>query len=122
MSSLSTICTSVIQELNVVSTPHSYKQALWAAQRAEQLFDAEGLPFHRPDDYFAEMLKTDAHMAGVRQTLLDEQAGIKASEDARKLRQQKKFGKQVQVERIKERQKEKKAIGDRLDSLKKSEL
>lgn len=67
------------------------------------------------------MLKTDAHMAGVRQTLLDEQAGIKASEDARKLRQQKKFGKQVQVERLKERQKEKKAIGDRLDSLKKSE-
>ncbi|ORY81742.1 eukaryotic rRNA processing protein EBP2-domain-containing protein [Leucosporidium creatinivorum] len=96
-----------------------YKQALWAAQHAETLFSAASLPFHRPEDYFAEMLKTDAHMSTIRQSLLDESAGIKASEEARKLRDAKKFGKKVQVERLKEREKEKKEVGKRLESLKK---
>ncbi|GJN90615.1 hypothetical protein Rhopal_003627-T1 [Rhodotorula paludigena] len=96
-----------------------YKQSLWAAMHAEKLFAQADLPFHRPSDYFAEMVKTDAHMAKIRQALLDEQAGIKASEDARKLRDAKKFGKKVQVERLREREREKKAVGEKLDSLKK---
>ncbi|KAK4702588.1 rRNA-processing protein EBP2, partial [Phenoliferia sp. Uapishka_3] len=96
-----------------------YKQSLWAAQHAEGLFEAASLPFTRPNDYFAEMLKTDAHMSLIRQKLLDESAGIKASEDARKLRDAKKFGKKVQVERLKEREKDKKDVGKRLESLKK---
>lgn len=96
-----------------------YKQSLWAATHAEALFNKANLPFHRPADYFAEMVKTDAHMSKIRQSLLDEQAGMKASEEARKLRELKKFGKKVQVEKIREREKEKKAVGDRLESLKK---
>jgi rRNA-processing protein EBP2 len=68
------------------------------------------------------MVKTDAHMSKIRQSLLDEQAGMKASEEARKLRELKKFGKKVQVEKIREREKEKKAVGERLESLKKSEF
>lgn len=100
---------------------NSYKQALWAATHAEQLHNAAQIPFHRPSDYFAEMLKTDAHMSTIRQNLLDEQAGIAASEAARKLREQKKFGKKVQVEKVRERQKEKREIGERLEGLKKSE-
>lgn len=99
--------------------PLSYKQSLWAAQQAEALYAKADLPFTRPDDYFAEMLKTDHHMSLIRQSLLDESAGIKASEDARKLRDAKKFGKKVQVERLKEREKEKKDVGKRLDQLKK---
>lgn len=87
---------------------------------AEQLFTRADLPFHRPADYFAEMVKTDAHMAKIRQGLLDEQAGMKASEEARKLRDAKKFGKKVQVERLRERERDKKAVGDKLESLKKS--
>ncbi|GAA5965879.1 hypothetical protein JCM8115_000731 [Rhodotorula mucilaginosa] len=96
-----------------------YKQSLWAAMHAESLFEKASLPFHRPTDYFAEMVKTDAHMAQIRQSLLDEQAGMKASEDARKLRDAKKFGKKVQHERLRERERDKKAIGEKLDSLKK---
>lgn len=45
---------------------------------------------------------------------------MKASEEARKLRELKKFGKKVQVEKIREREREKKAVGERLESLKKS--
>ncbi|GEM09760.1 rRNA processing protein [Rhodotorula toruloides] len=96
-----------------------YKQSLWAAMHAESLFESADLPFHRPSDYFAEMVKTDAHMAKIRQSLLDEQAGMKASDETRKLRDAKKFGKKVQVERLREREMEKKAVGQRLESLKK---
>ncbi|KPV74630.1 uncharacterized protein RHOBADRAFT_14979, partial [Rhodotorula graminis WP1] len=96
-----------------------YKQSLWAAMHAETLFNRADLPFHRPTDYFAEMVKTDAHMAKIRQGLLDEQAGMKASEEARKLRDAKKFGKKVQHERLRERERDKKAVGDKLESLKK---
>ncbi|KAK4051067.1 rRNA-processing protein EBP2 [Microbotryomycetes sp. JL221] len=96
-----------------------YKQALWGAEKAMHLFDEAKVPFHRPADYFAEMVKSDAHMSTIRQSLLDESAAIKASENARKLREAKKFGKKVQVERLKERQKEKADVGKRLESLKK---
>ncbi|KAM0791221.1 hypothetical protein ACM66B_005702 [Microbotryomycetes sp. NB124-2] len=114
------------KSLNVVDADNDldrelefYKQALWAAERASELFKKEDLPFHRPSDYFAEMVKSDAHMSTVRQSLLDEAASIKASEDARKLREAKKFGKKVQVQRQQERQKEKAEMGKRLESLKK---
>lgn len=78
------------------------------------------LPFTRPSDYFAEMVKSDAHMERIRQKLLDETAGIKKGEDARKQRDLKKFGKQVQVEKIKEREKSKKEMDERLKGLKRS--
>lgn len=96
-----------------------YKQSLWAAQTAHARFERAGRPFSRPDDYFAEMVKSDAHMAKVRQSLLDEKTQIKAREDARKLREGKKFGKKVQIERQREREMDKKRVGESIDRLKK---
>lgn len=58
------------------------------------------IKFTRPDDYFAEMLKTDAHMEKVRERLIDEAQGMKKSEDAKKQRLLKKFGKQVQQQKV----------------------
>ena len=77
-------------------------------------------PFTRPSDYFAEMIKSDAHMERIRQRLLDESAGIKKSEERRKEREGKKFGKRVQIEKLKEREKSKKDMEERLKSLKRS--
>jgi rRNA-processing protein EBP2 len=99
---------------------HSYKQSLWAAQHAYKLFKAASAPFTRPADYYAEMLKSDDHMERIRQKLLDESASIKASETAKKQRHLKKFGKQVQVEKLKEREKSKKDLNDRVKEFKKS--
>jgi Eukaryotic rRNA processing protein EBP2 len=42
-------------------------------------------------------------MARIRQRLLDEKAGIKKSEEKRKEREMKKIGKQLQIEKLKER-------------------
>ncbi len=61
-------------------------------------------------------------MERIRQKLVDESAGIKKSEEARRQRDLKKFGKQVQVEKLKERVKTKKDMEERLNVLKRSEL
>ena len=59
-------------------------------------------------------------MERIRQKLIDETAGIKKGEDARKQRELKKFGKQVQVEKLKDRVKGKKEMEERLKTLKRS--
>ncbi|KAJ7921940.1 eukaryotic rRNA processing protein EBP2-domain-containing protein [Mycena leptocephala] len=95
-----------------------YKQALHGANAARALAAKHNFPFTRPADYFAEMVKSDAHMERIRQRLLDETAGIKKSDEKRKEREGKKFGKQVQIERLKEREKGKKEMEERLKGLK----
>jgi len=42
-----------------------YKQALEAAKEGRKRLLAEGVPFSRPADYFAEMVKDDEHMERV---------------------------------------------------------
>ncbi|KAJ7364911.1 eukaryotic rRNA processing protein EBP2-domain-containing protein [Mycena albidolilacea] len=95
-----------------------YKQALHSATAARALATKHSFPFTRPADYFAEMVKSDAHMERIRQRLLDESAGIKKSDDKRREREGKKFGKQVQIEKLKERERGKKEMEERLKGLK----
>ncbi|GLB38640.1 putative eukaryotic rRNA processing protein EBP2 [Lyophyllum shimeji] len=95
-----------------------YKQALHGADAARAPAAKHKFPFTRPADYFAEMVKSDAHMERIRQRLLDESATIKKSEDKRKEREGKKFGKQVQLEKLKERERSKKDMEERLQGLK----
>jgi len=61
-------------------------------------------------------------MERIRVRLLNESSGIKKSEDKRKEREGKKFGKQVQVEKLKERERSKKEMEERLKGLKRSML
>ncbi|PKI82672.1 rRNA-processing protein EBP2 [Malassezia vespertilionis] len=95
-----------------------YRQALDGAVRGRELVLAADLPFSRPADYFAEMVKTDEHMERVRQRLLDESAGIKASEEAKRQRELKKFGKEIQTTKTFERQKSKRDMLEKVNSLK----
>lgn len=97
-----------------------YDQALEAAVLGRERIKKEGGVFQRPDDYFAEMIKTDDHMAKIRQRLLDENASIQASERAKAQRDLKKFGKKVQTEKRLEREKAKADALDKIQALKKS--
>ncbi|KAH8772799.1 eukaryotic rRNA processing protein EBP2 [Diaporthe sp. PMI_573] len=96
-----------------------YSQSLEAAKKARALLKAEGLPFSRPKDYFAEMVKDDGHMQKVKAKLIEEATAKKASAEARKLRDLKKFGKQVQVAKLQERHKEKRETLEKIKALKK---
>lgn len=99
----------------------SYKQALYCANEARSLAAKHKFPFSRPSDYFAEMVKSDSHMERIRHRLLNETAAIKTAEDKRKQREGKKYGKQVQTEKLKEREKSKKDMEEKLKGLKRSE-
>merc|ERR1711939_425129 len=46
-----------------------YAQSLSAVQEARKQLKAEGVPFTRPTDYFAEMVKADEHMAKIKAKL-----------------------------------------------------
>ncbi|EFN82307.1 probable rRNA-processing protein EBP2 homolog [Harpegnathos saltator] len=69
-----------------------------------------GILTFRPDDYFAEMAKTDQHMQKVRDNLMKKQIVAQRSERVRQLRQQRKVGKQMQVEATLKKQAEKKKM------------
>ncbi|KAL1867100.1 rRNA-processing protein EBP2 [Diaporthe australafricana] len=96
-----------------------YAQSFEAAKKARALLRAEGLPFSRPKDYFAEMVKDDGHMEKVKAKLVEEATAKKASAEARKQRDLKKFGKQVQVAKLQERHKEKRETLEKIKALKK---
>lgn len=98
-----------------------YKQCLDAANQGRELLQKEGAPFSRPGDYFAEMVKSDEHMGKVKQKMVDDAAGKKAAQEARRQRDLKRFGKQVQVAKEQERAKEKRRTLEKIDLLKRSE-
>ncbi|KAK7509771.1 eukaryotic rRNA processing protein EBP2-containing protein [Phyllosticta citriasiana] len=95
-----------------------YQQALAAVKEARGLLKKEGVPFSRPNDYFAEMVKSDEHMGKIKQKLVDEAASKKAAAEARKQRDLKKFGKAVQVAKQQERDKAKRETLEKINLLK----
>ncbi|KAH9844998.1 Eukaryotic rRNA processing protein EBP2 [Teratosphaeria destructans] len=95
-----------------------YRQSLDAVKEARIRLKKEGVPFTRPTDYFAEMVKSEEQMGKVRSKQLDEAARKKASADARRQRDLKKFGKAVQIAKTQERAKEKRDTLDKINVLK----
>ncbi|KAK8657145.1 hypothetical protein V6N13_035401 [Hibiscus sabdariffa] len=85
-----------------------YTQALEGTRLAFEKFESMGLPFLRPPDYYAEMVKTDAHMQKVKGKLLAQKRQIEEAEERRKSREAKRIAKEVQAEKLKERAKQKK--------------
>ncbi|OVA07695.1 Eukaryotic rRNA processing [Macleaya cordata] len=85
-----------------------YNQALEGTRQAFEKLQSMNLPFLRPSDYYAEMVKTDAHMVKVKGRLLVEKKRIEESEERRKAREAKKIAKEVQAQKLKERAKQKK--------------
>ncbi|KAJ7968509.1 putative rRNA-processing protein EBP2 [Quillaja saponaria] len=93
-----------------------YTQALEGTRQAFDKFHSMGLPFLRPSDYYAEMVKTDVHMEKVKGRLLTEKKNIEEAEERRKAREAKKLAKEIQSQKLKERAKQKK---EEIESVKK---
>lgn len=87
-----------------------YRQAQASVLKALPKLKKLQIPTKRPEDYFAEMAKSDQHMQKIRKKLIQKQMAMEKSEKAKKLREQRKYGKQVQVEVLQKRQKEKKSM------------
>lgn len=80
--------------------------------------DHSGVPYKRPEDFYAESVKPDAHMAKIKQILLNEKKRIDDVEERKKQRELKKYAKTVQSERLKDRAKQKRDALDEIDRFK----
>jgi rRNA-processing protein EBP2 len=96
-----------------------YERALASAEVAISKLKALGIPTRRPDDFYAEMVKSDEHMKRVRAELIFEQTRQETTDERRKAREQKRYGKQVQAEKLKERTLQKKDSIKNLDKWRK---
>jgi len=93
-----------------------YTQALDGTRQAFEKLQSMKVRFLRPTDYYAEMVKTDAHMHKIKGRLLSEKKRIEEAEERRKARDSRKKAKEVQAEKKKERAKQKK---EQIESVKK---
>lgn len=93
-----------------------YTQALDGTRQAFEKIQPMGIPFLRPPDYYAEMVKSDAHMLKIKGKLLVEKKKIEEAEERKKAREAKKIAKEVQAQKAKERAKRKK---EEIESVKK---
>ncbi|KAL6257621.1 hypothetical protein P5V15_011198 [Pogonomyrmex californicus] len=87
-----------------------HRQAQGAVMDGVNRLKKLGILTTRPDDYFAEMAKSDEHMQKVRQNILKRQTIAQRSEKVRQMRQQKKIAKQMHVEATLKKHAEKKKL------------
>ena len=98
---------------------HFYEQALATANAAIRKLKDLGVATRRPDDFYAEMVKSYHHKKRDRAELIFEQTSLETREERRKAREQKRYGKQVQAKKLKERTLQKKESIKSLDKWRK---
>lgn len=81
-----------------------------------------GVTTKRPDDYFAEMAKSDEHMRRVTKVLQDKQEGIAKSERVRQLREQRRMGKLIQRQATEKRDEERRKMLSDVKKFRKGKL
>jgi len=95
-----------------------YEQGLAAALEGRKKYKELNKPFSRPNDYFAEMVKTDEQMSKIRQNMIEESESIKNAEAAKRQRDLRKYGKKVQTEKLLEKNRNKKMEMEKINRLK----
>ncbi|XP_063929803.1 probable rRNA-processing protein EBP2 homolog [Zophobas morio] len=98
-----------------------HRQAQGTVMEALPKLKALGLKTIRPEDYFAEMAKSDEHMQKIRAHLMQKQVQKQRSERVKQLRSQKKEGKMLQIQTKLARQKEKKMMLEQVKKVRKGQ-
>jgi len=93
-----------------------YTSTLEAVAKAHKLLKENDISYKRPKDFFAEMLKSDAHMHKIQEKMIYERKQLEEREERHKQRELKKYGKKVQIAIQEQRRKEKK---EQLDAISK---
>lgn len=93
-----------------------HRQAQAAVVDGIKRLHSMNIPTKRPEDYFAEMAKSDEQMQKIRMNLMAKQQGQQKSERLKQIREQRKMGKLMQRQARVKREAEKK---DMLDNVKK---
>lgn len=77
------------------------------------------MPIARPDDFLAEMLKSDQHMAAIKTRLLKQQTKIKTFEENKTKSENKKLHKALKDHKMRSKHNEKKENLKNIEKLKK---
>ena len=96
-----------------------YRQAQAAVLEGLPRLQSLGVKTKRPEDYFAQLAKSDQHMNKIRAKLLSKEQ--ERAEKIKKLCELKRYGKKVQVEVQQKRQKEKKEILEEMKKMRKGQ-
>nr|CAG4638046.1 EOG090X0D84 [Chydorus sphaericus] len=99
-----------------------YRQAQSAVIEGLARLKAMAIPTKRPDDYFAQMAKSDDHMLKVKQRVLSQQVSQEKAQKVKKLRELKKYGKKVQIEVGLQRAKEKRDMLSKVKQFREGKL
>jgi len=83
-------------------------EAKASALKALDLLEKHGIPVTRPEDYYAEMTKSDRQMEKVKKKILQKSEEMDRRDKLRTIRDQRKKGKEIQQEIKKKRSEEKK--------------
>lgn len=85
-----------------------YNTAMEGVIEARALCERSGIPFRRPDDFFAEMVKTDDHMAKVKDRLIFETKKMEAFEQRKSNKEQRLRAKEARANKAIEKARAKK--------------
>eukprot|EP00814_Leptocylindrus_danicus_P002266 CAMPEP_0116019008 /NCGR_PEP_ID=MMETSP0321-20121206/8977_1 /TAXON_ID=163516 /ORGANISM="Leptocylindrus danicus var. danicus, Strain B650" /LENGTH=296 /DNA_ID=CAMNT_0003489489 /DNA_START=47 /DNA_END=937 /DNA_ORIENTATION=+ len=85
-----------------------YDLALAAVLKARTKFKEVNVPFSRPDDFYAEMVKTDEHMTKVKDRLIFESKKIEAFEQRKNNKEHKLRAKEARANKLAAKSKAKK--------------
>jgi len=96
-----------------------YKLTLSCVADGRSRLELAGEPFLRPKDFFCEMIKSDAHMAKVKDELIFQQKKMDAFEKRKERQQQLKFAKAVQAEKQKQKIQRKKEAVKKIEDFRK---
>ena len=95
-----------------------YNSARENVQKGMEILVQAKVPIERPDDFFAEMLKTDDQMKKVKQRIMKQQHKIQTFEDKKQKEENRKFHKAIKDFTQKKRHEEKKDNIKAIDELK----
>ena len=96
-----------------------YNMARENVKKGMEILIQAKIPISRPDDFFAEMLKTDDHMAKVKSRLLQQQQKVQTFEEKKQRMENKKFHKAIKAYKQTEKHSEKRQNVEKINTLKK---
>lgn len=97
------------------------QQAIVSIQRGVKLLAAGGVTWRRPADFYAQMYKSDEHMNKIKTQIEKSRDNILSKAQRRANKTNKKFGKEVQADALREKAKSKRAMAGQISAWRKTQ-
>lgn len=94
------------------------QHTLLSVAKGLQMLEKCNVPWRRPKDYYAEMYKDDVHMNKIRESIVKSKQQVEERAHRRAMKDQKKFGKEVQAEVLRQRAKYKRDLNEKISDWK----